>query len=99
MHIYLYTVVKVIFLTKYNLKTSTVQHGKTNSEQILNILSDIKMTIYADSKSLKPKELVILSSKHRIYKSTKPFFISLNYYNFFNFNYISSKSIAITITI
>ncbi len=73
-----------IFSTKYGLKTPTARHGKTGPEQTLNTLSDIKITIYADSGSLKPKELAISSSKHKTHRSTKPFSISLNCYSFFN---------------
>ena len=92
----------VIFLTKHNLRTPTVRHGKTGPEQILNTSSNIKTTIYTDFRSLtpKPKKLATLSSKHGTYKSTKPFsttLIPLNRYNFFS--QISSKSTAMTIAI
>ncbi len=99
MRICLHTVAKAIFSTKPGLRTPTARHRKTGPEQTLNILSDIKMIIHADSKSLKPKELTISLSKYKIYKSTKPFSITLNRYNFFN-QILSLKSkTTITTTI
>ena len=60
------------------------------------------MTIHADSKFLKPKELVISSSKHRTHKSTKPFSTTLtplNRYSFFNQILLLGSKIAMTIAI
>src|SRR6266566_4439497 len=95
-------VAEATFSTKYDLRTSIVRHGKIGPEQTLDTLSDIKMTIYADSGSLKPKELVISSSKHGTYKSTKPSsttLIPLNRYSFLNQILSLRSKTAITTTI